>query len=220
MGNLKIGNWLASILAAAIMVAAFSAFGADPNALVGEWKDATRTGKRAVNLTIAPSHIAPGGETPIPYTFTQAGNVYTVQLGVPQAPPMTFTLQDPRTLLMQMEGEQAITLTRVGAPPAATMAEAPAPAAPAAAPQAGLMGAGDGSFAKMILPQGVATRFAPTQETLEQLLNGGWKLTQASGTQGGLMFLLEKSGRNVACLVVPEVLMEGDTALSDCRSLN
>ena len=71
-----------------------------------------------------------------------------------------------------------------------------------------------------LLPYGELTPYEPLKKSLDDLLQNGWQLDQATGDLQGFTLLLSNSGRRALCVLVPRDLGQTDTALVDCRQLN
>ena len=71
-----------------------------------------------------------------------------------------------------------------------------------------------------LLPHGVETPYEPLEKSLDDMLEEGWQLDQASGTHNNFTMLLSNGGRQALCVMVPRNLGQADTALVDCRQLN
>lgn len=71
-----------------------------------------------------------------------------------------------------------------------------------------------------LLPYGELTPYEPLKKSLDDLLQDGWQLDQATGDLQGFTLLLSNSGRRALCVLVPRDLGQDDEALVDCRRLN
>jgi hypothetical protein len=210
----------ASVLVIAIAFCLFAwseAAGAAENSiLVGTWTAEDPASGQQDQLIITPNTLQFGADEPqIPYTAQGSGGFYEIFIGGPGNPPARFTFRDADKAELEVPGGPTIALTR---------AVAAAEVAPAAdAGQEG-QGAPAGNMldelTAALLPHGVATRFEPLDQSLEDLLSSGWKLDQAGGASGGFTLLLSNGATRALCILVPQNLGQADTALSDCRRLN
>lgn len=71
-----------------------------------------------------------------------------------------------------------------------------------------------------LLPFGELTRYEPLKKSLDDLLEEGWRLDQASGDLEGFTLLLSHGGARALCFLVPRDLGQDDSAIVDCRQLN
>lgn len=189
---------------------------AQENLLIGTWESRDPASPQVLSMTFTETHLSIEGEgPPVTYQWRADGNVYSVQVDDPNAPPVTFTVIDPDTLELRFPDAPPLTLTRVGAAPDSTTAQSAQPQ-----PDSGIPAMGGETIASMLLPHGVDTRYEPAGASLEQMLNDGWELQQASGAQGGMTMLLRDGSQYVFCILVPKDFGESATALSDCRKLN
>ncbi len=210
-------RWTIS-LALALLLLGTSSGRAQENPLIGTWESRDPSSTQVLSMTFTETQLSIEGEgPPVGYQWQGDGNVYSVQVDDPNAPPVTFTVIDPNTLELRFPDSPPLTLTRVGTAPdsAATAKSAEQPPA-----DAGMPAAGDMSIASMLLPHGVDTRYEPAGASLEQMLNDGWEPQQSSGVQGGMTMLLRDGSQYVFCILVPKDFGESPTALSDCRKLN
>jgi hypothetical protein len=210
----------ASVLVIAIAFCLFAwseAAGAAENSiLVGTWTAEDPASGQQDQLIITPNTLQFGADEPqIPYTAQGSGGFYEIFIGGPGNPPARFTFRDADKAELEVPGGPTIALTR---------AVAAAEVAPAA--DAGQEGHGAPAgnmldeLTAALLPHGVATRFEPLDQSLEDLLSSGWKLDQAGGASGGFTLLLSNGATRALCILVPQNLGQADTALSDCRRLN
>ncbi len=213
-------RWIAFSALVLLLSGMYRAGLAQDNPLVGSWESRDPASSEVLSMTITPTQITIEGEgPPVGYGYEAAGNVITMRVEDPNAPPVTFTVIDPDTLELRFPDSPPLMLTRVAAAPGAAQApQAGAGAEPAAGalPEA----AQDQSLAGLLLPRGVDTRYEPAGASLEQMLNDGWAPQQSSGVQGGMTMLLRNGSHYVFCILVPKDFGESSTALSDCRKLN
>lgn len=192
--------------------------GAQENPLVGTWKAVDPSTGNEEQLIVGADHLQFGPDEPsVPYSFEQSGDVVTVHIKG-GAPPLTFKMTGADKAELTPPGGPTIPLTRVAAAPSAAPAEQQS--APGQTAGASIAGNMMDEIAKTILPHGVPTRFEPLNQSLEQLLSGGWKLDQASGGQGAFTLLLSKGPSNALCIVAAQTMGDNKTALCDCRRLN
>jgi hypothetical protein len=207
------------LLAFVLLLLGITASHAQENPLLGTWESRDPASTQVLSMTITDTQIAIEGEgPPVGYQWQADGNMYYVQVEDPNAPPVTFTVIDANTLELRFPDAPPLTLTRVGdAPPSTGTAKSTTPQDA----DTGMPAAGDESIASLLMPHGVDTRFEPAGASLEQMLNDGWEVQQASGAQGGMTLLLRDGSQYVFCMLVPKDLGgTGSVALSDCRKLN
>lgn len=70
------------------------------------------------------------------------------------------------------------------------------------------------------LPHAERTPYEPLKKSLDDLLEEGWELDQASGSLDGFTLLISNGGLRALCVLVPSELGQQDEALVDCRRLN
>lgn len=208
-----------ALLAFVLLLLGASAGRAQDNPLIGTWESRDPASSQVLSMTITETQLTIDGEgPPVGYRWQSDGNVYSVQVDDPNAPPVTFTVVDPDTLELRFPDGVPLTLSRVGpAPDVDPEAQAGSTPAPAAEP---MPSAGGETIASMLLPHGVDTLYAPAGASLKQMLDAGWEPQQASGVQGGMTMLLRDGSQYVFCILVPKDFGDSPTALSDCRKLN
>ena len=182
------------------------------NPLIGKWlaKDPSGSGESII-FTFTASHLQMAGEEALPYRIEQAGDNFALYIDGPRpSPASTVTILSDDTISLAFPGNPTITMTKVAEQPATSTAAPPAAIAKTLADE----------FTTALLPHGVATKFEPIGQSLEQLLTSGWKMVQISAAQGGFSIWLTNGSTNTLCILVPKLFDEAGGALSDCRRLN
>lgn len=198
---------------AAICLLAGQAAAAQEQSIVGTWAATDPETGRQEQLVITDGHLQfDPDQPPVPYSSTQSGNLFILEVGNGQMPPLRMTLNGDETATLTLPGSAPITLTRVATAPQATPEAPQAGAAPPA-------NAFDETLSAFV-PFGVTTRFEPLNQSLEQLLGDGWRLDQATGAGGSFTLLISKGDMQALCVLVPHSMGQAPTALSDCRRLN
>ena len=195
------------------------------NPLVGVWRPAPeqlspkvqQLSPRFGELTITQDEISAFGEKSVSYTYERNGNQFRVLVDEPKAKPVDFLLRTPDVLLTRFPNRMDILWHRVSADSsnvaAASAAGATtASAAPRGDPQASAVLA-------MTMPQSLPTRYQSVDQSLEVLLNDGWRITHASGAGPAMGLVLERDGKHVLCTLMGNQ-RDRQTGRSDCRSLN
>lgn len=194
------------------------------NPLLGSWTMIDQASGIHESLTVTPESFTFGStQTPIPYrTVAGSGREIAVYLGEAEKPALFTVIDETRARLSVPDGP-AIVLRREGAIAAAQglvaqvaqSLEGAEPARTLSSPQSAV-----DEVIEARLPHAERTPYEPLKKSLDDLLEEGWELDQASGSLDGFTLLISNGGLRALCVLVPSELGQQDEALVDCRRLN
>ena len=146
-------------------------------------------------------------------------------MAIPGAMAEPFTLVDANSIELAIAPGQTMRWHRIGA----DVAEAPLAGGTADASGSGEeaptslaqdMAGFSFGMARSMLPAGRPTRFDVIDQSLEEMLNDGWRIGSATVTMGFAAFILDNDEQHALCLVANDPTAETGAAISDCRRLN